>query len=68
MEFELDQPAFAQLEVYNVQGQRITTLVQHTLSSGVHRLQWDAENVVPGVYYYRMQVNGRVDVGKMIRL
>lgn len=68
LEFELDQPAFAQLEVYNVQGQRITTLVQHTLSSGVHRLQWDAENVVPGVYYYRMQVNGRVDVGKMIRL
>ena len=68
LEFELDQPAFAQLEVYNVQGQRITTLVQSTMSSGVHRLQWDTENVVPGVYYYRMQVNDRVDVGKMIRL
>jgi len=68
LEFELDQPAFAQLEVFNVQGQRITTLVQSTMSSGVHRLQWDTENVVPGVYYYRMQVNDRVDVGKMIRL
>lgn len=68
LEFELDQPAFTQLIVYNVQGQRITTLVQHTMPSGVHRLMWDTQNVVPGVYYYKIQVNDRVDVGKMVRL
>lgn len=68
LEFELDQPAFTQLVVYNIQGQQIKTLVKNTMPSGVHRLLWDTQDVVPGVYYYKIQVRDRVSVGKMVRL
>ena len=68
LEFELDQSAFTQLEVYDVQGQLVATLANNTMPSGTHKIQWDAPNVAPGVYFYRLQVNDRLDIGKMIRL
>ena len=68
LEFELNQASFTQLDVYNVRGQLITTLVRQTMPPGVHYVKWNAANAAPGVYFYRLRANYSMDTGKMVRL
>jgi hypothetical protein len=63
--FSLDAPAHAQLTVFNARGQKVTTLVDATLASGLHTTVWngtdDAGNPVSsGVYFYQMQVDDQL--------
>jgi hypothetical protein len=54
------------LEVYNIQGQKITTLLSASLPSGSHSVTWDASKVASGVYLYRLQAGPHVETKKMI--
>ncbi len=53
-----------QLEIYNLRGQLVETLVNETQNPGFYSVTWDAENVASGVYYYRISVetNGRLSL------
>jgi len=57
--FALPQSERVKVEVINMLGQRIRTLVDETMSAGVHELQWDAtsddgKRVPSGTYMYRI--------------
>ena len=45
------------LQVYNVLGREIATLVNEQLKPGVHEVQWDGTNYPCGVYFYQLTVN-----------
>jgi len=56
------KPGLLRLEVYNLLGQKIRTLVSGTVASGSHLISWDGtddlgKSVGSGVYFYRMKVN-----------
>jgi PKD repeat protein len=68
IEFSLAQPGHAKLEVFNIAGQKVTTLVDQYLSSGEHVATWDGSNVSSGVYFYRLTTERRADTRKMILL
>jgi serine protease len=58
------------VEVFNVLGQRVRTLVNEDLSAGAHRITWDgrdgAGRVMPsGMYFYRIQAPGLREVKKV---
>lgn len=42
------------LNIYNVSGQLVSTLVRETLNAGVHRVNFDASGFSSGVYFYRL--------------
>ncbi len=42
------------LEVYNVLGQRVVTLVDAELPAGLHEVVWDARGVASGVYFAQL--------------
>jgi photosystem II stability/assembly factor-like uncharacterized protein len=44
------------LEVFDLLGQRVATLVNEEQSSGSHTVTWDATGVVSGTYVYRLKV------------
>lgn len=44
-----------QIVVYNMTGQVIKTLVDGTVDSGYHTVQWDAAGVPSGIYFYSIQ-------------
>jgi hypothetical protein len=56
------------LDVFNVIGQLVATLVDGRQEAGTHREQFDARGVASGVYFYRLAWEGAVAVQKMVVL
>jgi hypothetical protein len=61
------------LRLFDALGQEITTLVNEDLSAGIHNIDFNAEVINSGVYFYKIEatgVNGTqfVDVKKMMFL
>ncbi len=54
------------LEVYNIQGQKVTTLVNEQKSAGSYTVTFDASNLASGVYMYRLVSKNSVQVRKML--
>ncbi|WP_240644780.1 T9SS type A sorting domain-containing protein [Cyclonatronum proteinivorum] len=63
--FELPASEEVRLEVFNVQGQRVATLVNGTVQAGVHNVSFDASSLSSGVYLYRLQAGNQVLTRKM---
>ncbi|TVQ74931.1 MAG: T9SS C-terminal target domain-containing protein, partial [Balneolaceae bacterium] len=65
--FTLAQSEHVQLHVYNMQGQRVATLVNEQRSSGSHNVTFNAENLASGLYMYRLQA-GSASITKIMML
>jgi flagellar hook assembly protein FlgD len=71
--FYLYESGHARLDIYNVAGQRVRTLVDEDLPSGRHVYEWDSHNdkgqrVASGIYLYRVISGGFVKTKKMVLL
>lgn len=58
--YELSQAAYVELEVYNLAGQRVATLVRARRLAGQHRAFFRAAHLPPGVYFYQLKLDGRL--------
>jgi YD repeat-containing protein len=56
------------LRVFDVSGRQVATLVDTELSAGPHSLRFFTDRWGNGVYYYRLQMAGRVRSGRMVVL
>ncbi len=73
IEFSLDQPGQVVLEIFNVRGQKVKTLVKSPYDSGSFSIRWKGQDdggkaVSSGIYYLRMTVGNRQDIRKMMLL
>ncbi|MFC1555758.1 YCF48-related protein [candidate division KSB1 bacterium] len=66
IEFSIPATSFVQLDVYNVLGQRVATLVSENLPAGVHKAYWNAANMSSGIYFYRLQAENFNAMNKMM--
>lgn len=58
IEFTLPEDAFVTLKVYNMLGQEIATLIdREEMTEGSNSVEFAAEGLATGVYYYRLVVN-----------
>ena len=55
IEYVLEQPGSVRLEVFDVQGQLLETLVNREQQSGTHRIRWLASDQSTGLYFVRIQ-------------
>jgi hypothetical protein len=57
--FELKSAARVRLELFDASGRLRRTLMHGELEpAGPHSIAWPATDLSPGLYYYRIQVNG----------
>jgi hypothetical protein len=66
IEFDLPKASDVRIEVYNIAGQKIQTLLNERMPAGSHRVEFDASGFASGIYYYRVEAGGFVEVKKMI--
>jgi hypothetical protein len=66
--FGLPTASWVTLEVFNISGQRVATLVDGQKEAGEHTVLWDAGGYASGVYLYRLTADGYVATRKMILL
>jgi hypothetical protein len=62
----LEKPGKTVLEIYNVLGQKVATLVNGELSAGAYRYQWNASGMASGMYFYRLRSDNFVATKKMV--
>ena len=54
IEFSLPTAENVKLEIFNLLGQRVETIVDSRLDAGVHKVLWNADNRSSGMYFYRL--------------
>jgi len=54
------------LEVRNILGQQVATLVNEYLPAGAHTVRFDGKGLASGTYFYRLRSEGVQQAKKMI--
>ncbi|UCG61684.1 MAG: T9SS type A sorting domain-containing protein [Candidatus Zixiibacteriota bacterium] len=62
----LPHACYVNLEIFNIKGQRIETLVDGEMTAGSHTVTWDGSRVASGIYLYRLQAGDFVESKKMM--
>ncbi|RPI12635.1 MAG: T9SS C-terminal target domain-containing protein [Ignavibacteriae bacterium] len=56
------------LSVYNVTGKLITILLDEKLNAGTYKVNFVAENLSTGVYFYKMETGDFIESKKMVKI
>jgi hypothetical protein len=66
--YQLPTKSKVQLQVFNLLGQYIATLVDKEQSAGYYQIPFNANTVASGVYFYRLSAGSFVKTNKMLLL
>ncbi len=66
--FGLPKTSIVTLEVFNLLGQKVSTLINESQPAGNYQLKLNAADFVSGVYVYRLTAGGQVFSRKMVVL
>ncbi len=73
IEFSIPKPTQVKVEIYNILGEKIVTLVDEKLSAGYKIVEWDGKDdqgneVSTGIYFYRLKAGEFTQTRKMVLL
>lgn len=71
--FEIPETDHLSLIIYNAKGQKVKTLINQTISKGIHKVNWDGSDdnnhqVSSGIYFYRLQYQKSDQMKKMLMI
>jgi hypothetical protein len=64
--FAVPRSGHVKLAVYNVTGQEVATLVNDVISAGAYQVDFDAQHLSSGIYFYSLQAGSFKQVKKML--
>ena len=56
------------LKIFDILGKEIAVLVNENLKHGIYEIDWNAENIPSGVYFYSLITNEFTQTKKMVVL
>jgi hypothetical protein len=68
IEYGLLEAGRVRIDIYNLLGRRVETLVDEDMQPGRHRVVWDASGYSSGVYFYRIETSDFIDTKRMVYL
>jgi len=73
IKFSLPEASYVKLEVFNILGQKVKSLLDEKKNVGIHTVVWNGENqngekVSSGIYFYRLETESYRSVKKMVLL
>lgn len=66
--WQLAVRSFVTLKVFDILANEIANLGNEEMEAGVHRVNFNGENLASGIYFYQLQINGFIQNKKMILL
>ncbi len=67
--FFLNSDRVVNLDVYDILGRRVSTLIENTsYNAGYHSIAWDASAHASGVYFYKLAAGEAISTGRMTLL
>ncbi len=66
IEFGLAKLGLVEVDIFDVSGRRVSSLLNATLKPGVHQVQWNAVNYASGMYIFRVKTNQGSIVKKLL--
>jgi len=66
--YSLAQSGFVQLKVYDILGEEVSTLVNKVQSSGNYNVEFNANELPSGIYFYRLQSGSFSETKKLVLL
>jgi hypothetical protein len=64
--YELPLSADVTIDIYDIAGRHIQTLLSEKQSAGYHELNWDSKSATSGIYFYKITADEFTDTRKMI--
>jgi len=68
IKYDLSQAAVVTIEIYDILGRRVESLLSHSQPAGLHSVIWNADDLVSGMYFYRIQAGDFSKVNKCVLL
>jgi photosystem II stability/assembly factor-like uncharacterized protein len=68
IEYQIPQLSFVTLKIYDVLGNEITTLVNEEKPAGSYEVEFDANKLPSGIYFYQLKTGSYVQSRKMVFL
>lgn len=66
--FGLPKAGMITIEIYDILGRVVSTIVNENLKAGTYSVKWDGESFTSGVYFYRIKTAEYSETRKMIFL
>jgi hypothetical protein len=66
IKYALVENSFVTLKIFDIVGREIKTLISENQPAGTYLVDFNAENLASGVYFYKIVANGLSDSKKMI--
>ena len=68
IDYGIDQPGNIKIDIYDLLGRKITTLIDEIESAGEHKVTWDAQNQNSGIYFYKIHSGDYAETKKILLL
>ena len=68
IEYSFQQTSDVKIEIFDILGCNVETLMDFNMAPGYHRATWNATGFSSGVYFYKIQAGDYIDTKKMILL
>ena len=68
IKFDLPEVSKVRVNVYNILGERVATLLDKTVEAGFHQVEFNGSNLSSGTYIYRIEAGNFVQTKKMVLL
>jgi flagellar hook assembly protein FlgD len=73
IDFSIPVPSNVRLDIFNITGSKVATLIEGRLEAGQHRVSWDSKGsdgrpLASGIYFYRLKAGEFTDTKKMMLL
>jgi hypothetical protein len=66
IQFSLPQADLVKLSIYNVLGELVASPINSEKAAGIHSVQFNADGLASGIYYYTLKAGSFVETKKMI--
>ncbi|MCH7964830.1 MAG: T9SS type A sorting domain-containing protein [Bacteroidetes bacterium] len=64
--YSISQRSFVTLKIYDVLGNEVTTLINKEVRAGSYEVEFDANNLPSGIYFYQIRAGAFVDTKKLV--